>query len=280
MPPPSPVPDLLARLESRHDLRVIHATLTGPGAWGVPGAPLAPPTVVALFTRAPDAYLGLAEPPDVLHGETDEPEAPSLVAWDARRAVRLALRSNALVWTWLSSPALDPATGLPAPGAPAVQALIDALAGSLSHGTVLADALAEAKEAMNTFLPDPPLAAARTKYGLVVRALMRTRWLLDRGTLPPASWESLRAGLAWPAEVAACLDSLEADTLTQRRLPVLDAWIDQVFDDARARGASLPDRHPPLALLDPLYRALVAPPGPPVPPAPASPRDRVLVSTP
>ncbi|WP_051013897.1 nucleotidyltransferase domain-containing protein [Pararhodospirillum photometricum] len=229
MGPSHTMRDTLERFAQDQGIGLVLAVPCGPAAWGVPGAEAEAIQITALFTRPAAAYLGLAEPADVLRHEGP----PAVLAWDTRRALRLVLRSNATVWSWLGSP------GALIGESAALAALRALLARTLSRQALLGHALGEAKAAMNTYLPDDPKVAARAKYGLVIRPLMAAQWLLDDRDAPPADWASLRAGLTWTDEARALLDALEADALPERRVAALDAWIDSVFQAARDKGEAL-----------------------------------------
>ncbi|WP_313412333.1 nucleotidyltransferase domain-containing protein, partial [Rhodospirillum rubrum] len=214
-----------------------HAALTGPLAWGLPDDGVSAPVVCAcVFIRPAQAYLGLVEPPDILHLDATD-DMPAVVGWDARRVLRMALRSNAVVWEWLASPVID------GPGARADfrEAFLALATRGYARSTLLGHYLGVAKAAMNAYFPDEPREAARIKYMHTLRALMAVDWILGKNAPPPPDWARLRAGASLPAEAAPLLDALEVGPPAERRHPVLDGWIDSVFEASRAKGGDLSD---------------------------------------
>lgn len=276
LPPGDGLAGQVAAFACECGVTVVWAGLVGARAWGLPaGAPAAevgdpgagnpgvlredPATLaLAILYRSPDAaLLGLIEPPDVIDQPGDGRDRPPLIAWEARRACRLLLRSNARVWEWLASP--HP-VGRPGAG---VADLVAFAEQALAPAPLADHALATAKAAMTAFFPGPPLVAARLKYAQVCRALLTLRWILERGTAPPPDWDRLRDALVLPPEVDQDLAVLEADRLTTRRMEGVDAWIDASFAAARTwAGTAAGHReaaargHPDARRLETLYRAL------------------------
>lgn len=203
----------------------------------------APPGVRFIHARPPKWYLTLAEGPDGLDGP-----APDQWGWDLRKVLRLLLRSNPLVWSWLSSPDVlaDP-EGLGA-------ALRD-LAGAGYSRRALGHALwGEARKALTAFL-DRGEALSATKSLKAARALLALRWLETRATLPPLALDALmdQGAPMPPDDVRAEIDAVR--TGPAERHPALYRWINEELDSAAERCAALPEGAPDIAAAEGLYRA-------------------------
>ena len=139
----------------------------------------APPGVRFIHVRPPDWYLTLAEGPDGLDGP-----AADQWGWDLRKVLRLLLRSNPLVWSWLSSPdVLADREGLGA-------ALRDLAQAGYSRRALGHALWGESRKALTAFL-DRGEAMTATKSLKAARALLALRWLETRATLPPLALDAL-----------------------------------------------------------------------------------------
>jgi predicted nucleotidyltransferase len=204
----------------------------------------APPGVRFIHVRPPDWYLTLAEGPDALDGP-----AADQWGWDLRKVLRLLLRSNPLVWSWLSSPDVlaDP-KGLGA-------ALRDLAQAGYSRRALGHALWGEARKALTAFL-DRGEAMTATKSLKAARALLALRWLETRATLPPLALDALvdLGAPILPAEVRAEIDAIRAGPVAERH-PAVHRWINDELDSAAARCAALPEGAPDPAAAEGLYRA-------------------------
>jgi predicted nucleotidyltransferase len=247
--------DAASRLAATHGVTLLHGVLSGPLAWGLPFEDKTgtdPLVQAGIFAHPVSAYLGLAEPPDILRldGEGDR---PPILAWDLRKALRLMTRSNATVWEWLVGGSVFLDGGAP------FDALRELARAHYSRRILLGHYLGLAKVAMNAYFQDAPRDAARIKYMHTARALMAVDWILTKNAPPPVDWATLRAGTDLPDAAAATLDALALEPLEDRRHAGVDAWIDGVFQTARERGDDLADGHPAAADIEPILRDLLGP---------------------
>jgi len=241
--------DLTAHLESQ-GARLLFACRMGEAIEGTVPAHLTaePPGTRFLYVRPADWYLTIAERPDALDG-------PSLAdggdcwGWDLRKAGRLLLRSNPMLWSWLASPDVlaDP-EGVGA----ALRALAEEGYSRRALGHAFWD---EARKALTAYL-DRGEAPTAVKSVKAARALLALRWL-ETGTLPPVTLDALLDGPReiLPPDARADLDALRAGTAT--RHPALYRWINAELDSAAERGAALPEGAPDPAAADALYRTCV-----------------------
>lgn len=235
----------LADHVAAHNARLLFAVRVGEAVEGTVAAPSrpAPAGVRFLYAHPADWYVTLAEGPDTLTG----PDAETW-GWDLRKALRLLLRSNPLLWSWLASPDVlhDPVDL-----GETLRRLAHAGYSRRALGHALWD---EARKALTAYL-ERGQAVTATKSLKAARALLALRWLEAGPTLPPLAVQALlEAGFA-PADVRAEIAALRS--APQDKHAALYRWINAELDTAAARCAALPDGTPDPAAADALYRAHV-----------------------
>ncbi len=92
----------LAQLELDHDVEIIFAVESGSRAWGFP-SPDSDYDVRFVYRRKPEEYLRLLPVADTI-GRSVKGAEYDLHGWDAAKALKLALGTNATLLEWLSSP--------------------------------------------------------------------------------------------------------------------------------------------------------------------------------
>jgi hypothetical protein len=237
------LPDQLADHIAAQGACLLLAVRVGEAVEGTVAAPNtpAPPGVRFVYVRPADWYLTLAERSDTLDGPDGDQWG-----WDLRKVLRLLLRSNPMVWSWLASPDVlhDPA------------ALGDDLRRLAHEGysrCALGHALwGEARKSLTAFL-DRGEAMTATKSLKAARCLLVVRWLEKGGGLPPLVLDALVEGLDIPDDVRAELDAVRRAPVA--RHPALFRWINDELDSAAERCAALPEGAPDPAAADALYRA-------------------------
>lgn len=91
----------LSQIEREHDVRILLAVESGSRAWGVPSQD-SDWDVQFLYIRPLPAYLVIDPRPDVI--EMPITNELDLNGWDLCKALRLLVRSNAVIIEWLASP--------------------------------------------------------------------------------------------------------------------------------------------------------------------------------
>ncbi|MBB4286787.1 DNA polymerase beta superfamily protein [Roseospira goensis] len=239
-------PDLADHVRAQ-GARLLFACRVGEAVEGTVAAPNrpAPPGVRFVYVRPAAWYLTLAERADTLEGPGEDGWG-----WDLRKVLRLLLRSNPMVWSWLASPDVlyDP-VGL----GDDLRRLADEGYSRRALGHAL---WGEARKALTAFL-DRGEAMTATKSLKAARALLALRWLEAGGGLPPLALSVLLNQDATPADVRAEIEALRAAPTD--RHPALYRWINAELDTAADRCAALPEGAPDPAAADALYRAHVLP---------------------
>lgn len=238
----------LASVEQEDGVRILLAIESGSRAWGFPSRD-SDYDVRFIFIRPLADYLGISSPRDVIERPIDA--NLDLGGWDLRKALGLMVRSNAVIFEWLSSPFVyrcDPAV---------VMALND-LVRIAAHLPALAyhyDRLA--RGAWSSGEADIRLKA----YFYALRPALSLLWLRDRGTAPPMDLPTLLAGIAVPKVVEEAIQALlhfkaaAGEAATIPRHPSLEHFLADVLAVSAPRPATW-DREPARIAADSLFKAL------------------------
>lgn len=101
------IQDKLLELKRQNNIRILLAAESGSRAWGFPSQN-SDFDVRFIYVRSLDDYLSVNQPGNVIETPIEEDEylgVPfDLNGWDLRKALQLALKSNAVVLEWLLSP--------------------------------------------------------------------------------------------------------------------------------------------------------------------------------
>jgi len=210
----------LVRVEAERGVRILLAVESGSRAWGFPSAD-SDYDVRFLYAATLDDYLSLSACRDVI-------EAPiagdlDVNGWDLRKALGLALRSNAVIVEWLSSPVryrdTPQVTGplrdivLAAAQLPALEYHYDRMA-----RRAFADVVDAAKPRLK-------------RYFYALRPALALGWLRTRRSPPPMDLPSLLAGVGLPKPLADTVGELVARKATARehetveRVAAVDAYL-------------------------------------------------------
>jgi len=92
----------LAAVATEHNVRILYAAESGSRAWGF-ASPDSDYDVRFIYAHTVDWYLRLADGRDVIEKGIDE-RLIDLNGWDVRKALRLLLKSNPVLYEWLVSP--------------------------------------------------------------------------------------------------------------------------------------------------------------------------------
>jgi predicted nucleotidyltransferase len=230
----------LARIETEHGVRIVLAVESGSRAWGFPSAD-SDYDVRFIYAGTLDHYLSLGVRRDVI--ERAIAGTLDIGGWDLRKALQLAIRSNAVVGEWLASP-------IRYRDAPPISArLLEIVTAAVHLPSVEYHYDRLARRALARIL-DTGMPRLKT-YCYAIRPVLALRWLRERRTPPPMDLSSLMAGADVPPGVARVVNDLVASKLDARedaaiaRAPVLDGFL----QDTLAREVSRPSgRREPLLI--------------------------------
>jgi uncharacterized protein len=241
----------LAHVESQFGVEVFYACESGSRAWDFASAD-SDYDVRFLYLHSKDWYLSLIEQRNVI--ETPIEGVYDVNGWDLRKALRLAARSNPVLFEWLSSPVRYVERRLSLEFRETVLAAFDPVKAYRHY-------LSMAKGQCRTHLTGETVR--HKKYFHAVRPLLACLFLLDHGGPVPMRFLDLVDAAAVPVAVREVLDELlhnkrrGSERREAPRLPVLDDWIDTTLDALRS---SLPAAVPPFDMgqLDRLFRRVIA----------------------
>lgn len=227
----------LADIERRFGVEIFYACESGSRAWDF-ASPDSDYDVRFLYRHPRDWYLSLSEQRDVI--ETPIEGVYDINGWDLRKALRLALKGNPVLFEWLSSPIRYLDRPLTAGFREVAFSVFDPV-------TAYRHYLSMARGQRRTYLMGARVRHKR--YFYAVRPLLACQHLLaHRGAVPMRFFDLVDA-VTLPAKVRSALEDLlrakrdAGETADGDRLPVLDRWIEQSLGTLASR---MPDPIPPV----------------------------------
>lgn len=219
----------LADVERREGVRVLIGIESGSRAWGFASAD-SDYDVRFIYLRPLADYLSVSTPRDVIERPIDD--LLDLGGWDLRKALCLAVRSNAVLLEWLTSPVVyrrDPAI-----------AELASLALTAAHLPALEYHYDRLARRAWSAVGDPIRLKA---YFYALRPALALLWLRGNWTPPPMSLPALLAEVTVAPDLAAEIETLrqwkavaaEADLVPRR--PLLDAFLSAVLATPAIRPA-------------------------------------------
>jgi uncharacterized protein len=211
----------LTQIEQTQHVRILLAVESGSRAWGFPSRD-SDYDVRFVYAGRLESYLTVSASRDVIEQPVDD--LLDLGGWDLRKALQLALRTNAALLEWLSSPVSYRPAGAEAAQMRSFARAAASMPSLFHHYHHLAqrswDSISGAGDTvrMKTYC-----------YGL--RPALALLWLEQQSTLPPMDVPRLSEGLdlapaardAIAALISTKAEATEADTIA--RMPALDTLI-------------------------------------------------------
>jgi predicted nucleotidyltransferase len=242
----------LADIEYRNDVRIVLAVESGSRAWGFPSAD-SDYDVRFIYARPLSSYLSFKQPRDVI--EQTPGKVYDISGWDLRKAIGLAMRANATVGEWLTSPIVyrrdSRATAL----------LLEFVRGQFSPRHY---ALHYLRFAQQQWKPRALTSTVKGKhYCYVVRTLLALFWTVEQKSLPPMAVDELVASVGLPYDVEIAFAELRtlkmsgAEQANQARVPTLDGWIEQSLEAAPNLCDPLPEHWPSVKAADQVFLAII-----------------------
>jgi predicted nucleotidyltransferase/uncharacterized protein YndB with AHSA1/START domain len=240
----------LADIERKFGVEIFYACESGSRAWDF-ASPDSDYDVRFLYRHPRDWYLSLSEQRDVV--ETPIDGIYDINGWDLRKALRLALNGNPVLFEWLSSPIRYLERPLAAGFRDAAFSVFDPV-------TAYRHYFSMARGQRRTYLMGETVR--QKKYFYAVRPLLACQYLLAHRDIVPMRFFDLVDAVSPPIALReALVDLLQAKRQTSEaaeagRLPILDRWIDRTLDELEARApepVSPADRAP----LERFFRAAI-----------------------
>jgi hypothetical protein len=241
----------LGAIERDFGVEIFYACESGSRAWDF-ASPDSDYDARFLYRHPRDWYLSLSEQRDVI--ETPIEGVYDVNGWDLRKALRLALKGNPVLFEWLSSPIRYLERPLAAGFRDIAFSVFDPVKAYRHY-------LSMARGQRRTYLMGEMVR--QKKYFYAVRPLLACQYLLAERKVVPMRFFDLVDAVTPPAEVRETLIELlrakrrASEAAEAQRLPVLDRWIEQSLEafEARAPQSVAPaDRAP----LEQFFRSAIA----------------------
>jgi len=219
----------LRQIEEEEDVTILFAIESGSRAWGF-HSPDSDYDVRFVYARPRAWHYRLQKKRDVIERPIDD--ELDISGWELRKALTLALGSNAVIAEWLQSPIMY----LADPGA--VEKLLTFARRALDRRSVTWHYLALLQRQQSRLLgPDGGIRIKR--YFYVLRPALALRWMrLNDAAMPPMNMMRLRAGCDLSSETIAALDHLT--NLKMRSRERAETHVaDPLLDDLVAQEVAL-----------------------------------------
>lgn len=244
--------DLLRCISDANKVRVLVAVESGSRAWGFPSTD-SDYDVRFLYINQSKWYLSLHEERDVIEHTSDD-DLLDLNGWDIRKAFRLLLKGNAAVYEWLQSPVVYAADEEFVRRAWNIAPAYFPLKVGLHHYIGVVKGVLEDLNAAD-------VKVKRIFYGL--RAALAARWIIERRSVPPMTFDSLKEPLKHSSELLTFVEALRLEkahmTESFAISPplILKAFLEKAVHDGEAAFESLPIPAGDKAALNNLFSSLV-----------------------
>ena len=173
------IPEKLAEIEKRENVRILHCVESGSRAWGF-ASPDSDFDVRFIYVRPKDFYLRLDKTRDVIEWQLDE--VLDINGWDLQKALVLLHKSNPTLFEWNNSPIVYKTT-------PEWKAISDIISHYFQQKSGLYHYLSTAKSNYREYLHGETVRLK--KYFYVLRPLLACRWILEKQTPPPMLFTEL-----------------------------------------------------------------------------------------
>lgn len=244
----------LNSLADRENITILYACESGSRAWGFP-SPDSDYDIRMIYAHPIDWYLSVEEGHDVIDqpiekhilGEID------LGGWDIRKTLRLAKKSNPVIWEWLQSPI---AYHLHHPDA--IHVLRNGIESCFSPISACHHYLSICRGTMARELTNDTVKIK--KYFYMLRPILAATWIERYRTVPPMEFKPLLQVLDGNNSVRAKVDELlERKQCTDEKIPVsrvpqIDAYLESELQRLTDAAPGLPAAKADTVSLDLLFR--------------------------
>lgn len=215
----------LKEIELQFDVHILLAVESGSRAWGFE-SPDSDYDVRFIYSRKHNEYLKLEETRDVIELPIDD--MLDINGWDLAKALKLLYKSNPTLFEWLSSPIVYYRDD------EFFSELEPLLPKYFSSKKGLYHYLSMAKGNYREYLQGEVVKAK--KYFYVLRPVLASRWILDKGTTPPMKFNELVAA-ELPAELQSEVDYLldikmnSPEIKTIPRVDAVNKYLDESIEE-------------------------------------------------
>jgi uncharacterized protein len=250
------VRERLDRIAESKGVTILYACESGSRAWGFP-SPDSDYDIRFVYVHAPEWYLSVEEGQDVIETPIERHELGEidLSGWELRKTLRLARKSNPVIWEWLQSPTVY----RQAP-AQASSEMLRAIDPCFSPIAACHHYLSICRGTMESELRGPE--AKIKKYFYMLRPLLAAAWIERYRDVPPMEFGPLLALIGEDGPMNGQVRELlirkgkTDERIPIPRLPVIDAFLESELARLTAAAASLPSGKADIEALDGLLRNL------------------------
>lgn len=242
------IQEKLKQLELTNHIRILFACESGSRAWGFP-SPDSDYDVRFVYAHPEDWYLSIAEKHDVV--ELPVNEVLDINGWDLRKAIRLAAKSNAVIFEWIQSPVVYQSNPEFIAGFMAIAPECFSPIAAMHHY------LSQAKKKYEECTADETVKLKRYMYCL--RAVLSALWIAHRKSIPPMelkllSDEMTDESLKSIVNSLVQLKSTQAESYLHPRENALEEFLAAGIAECETIAQSLPSKKPDHGLLDEYFR--------------------------
>lgn len=213
------IPEKLAEIEQRENVRILHCVESGSRAWGF-ASPDSDFDVRFIYVRSKDFYLRLDKTRDVIEWQLDD--VLDINGWDLQKALGLLHKSNPTLFEWNNSPIVYKTT-------PEWKEISDIISHYFQQKSGLYHYLSTAKSNYREYLHGETVRLK--KYFYVLRPILACRWILEKQTPPPMLFTDLAKACLDEALVPAVNELLNLKMNTPelgegKRIGVINDYLD------------------------------------------------------
>lgn len=213
------IPEKLAEIEQRENVRILHCVESGSRAWGF-ASPDSDFDVRFIYVRSKDFYLRLDKTRDVIEWQLDD--VLDINGWDLQKALGLLHKSNPTLFEWNNSPIVYKTT-------PEWKEISDIISHYFQQKSGLYHYLSTAKSNYREYLHGETVRLK--KYFYVLRPILACRWILEKQTPPPMLFTDLAKPCLDEALVPAVNELLDLKMNTPelgegKRIGVINDYLD------------------------------------------------------
>ena len=218
------IPEKLAEIEQRENVRILHCVESGSRAWGF-ASPDSDFDVRFIYVRPKDFYLRLDKTRDVIEWQLDD--VLDINGWDLQKALVLLHKSNPTLFEWNNSPIVYKTT-------PEWKEISDIISHYFQQKSGLYHYLSTAKSNYREYLHGETVRLK--KYFYVLRPILACRWILEKQTPPPMLFTELTDACLDDALVPAVNELLRLKMNTPelgegKRIDIINEYLDSSIEE-------------------------------------------------
>jgi uncharacterized protein len=242
----------LKEIEDKNNVIILFAIESGSRGWGFSSSD-SDYDVRFVYKHNPDWYLTIEENRDVI--ELPVNKILDINGWDIRKALRLSVKSNFVLWEWLQSPIVYIESDN------FREKMLNVINNRFSPIGVAHAYLSLAKRTMETHYTKDTILIK--KYFYIIRPLSSALWVIKNKTVPPMEFKDSLILFGDNKPFIKALDELmvkkanstESDLC--ERIPEIDSVIDATLIKIENEIKELPKESCDLDIINKFYREVV-----------------------